>query len=452
MPVLAAAMLLASLGISVATVALPTLARAFATSVSAVQWVVLAYLLSVTVAIVMGGRLGDLFGHRRVLLVGLALFAAASAVAAAAPTLGVLIAARAAQGIGGAVLMALPLSIARDTVAADRTGAAMGLLGSMSAIGTALGPSLGGALIAWQGWRAPFLLLAVLAVVVLGLALRDLPPPAPREAPRRPRLDRAGTLVLAASLTAYALAMTGAVPWVGSGALLAIAAAGVGLFVIVERRAAAPLVHLPVLRERRIAASLFMNLLVSAAMMATLVVGPFYLTFVLGLNEALVGLVMAAGPAISALSGVPAGRVTDRFGAPRILAFGLVEMMAGFVCLALLPNLLGVAGYLVSLALLTPGFQGFLAANNTATMVAAREDQRGMISGLLGLSRNLGFMTGASALAAVFAAAAGVEDVAQATAEAVSSGFAATFLVAAALMAIALLAALAGRWATKPHA
>ena len=138
--VLAVAILLASLGVSIATVALPTLAQAFTTPMASVQWVVLAYLLSVTVAIVAGGRMGDLFGHRRVLLVGLAVFAAASAGAAVAPTLGVLIAARAAQGIGGAILMALPMSIARETVPTERTGAAMGLLGSMSAIGTALGP------------------------------------------------------------------------------------------------------------------------------------------------------------------------------------------------------------------------------------------------------------------------------------------------------------------------
>ena len=106
---------------------------------------------------------------------------------------------------------------------------------------------------------------------------------------------------------------------------------------------------------------------------------------------------------------------------------------------------------MVALALLTPGFQCFLAANNTATMVAAREDQRGMVSGLLGLSRNLGFMTGASAMGAVFAAAAGTQDVAHATAEAVSRGFSTTFLVAAGLMVVALIAALAGRRAGAPR-
>ncbi|MDJ1159197.1 MFS transporter [Chelatococcus sp. SYSU_G07232] len=121
---LAMAILLASLGISIATVALPTLARDFALPVTGAQWVVLAYLLSATVAIVMGGRLGDLIGHQRVLLGGLAMFAAAAAFCSIAPTIGMLIAARVVQGVGGAILMALPVSIIRATVARERTGSA----------------------------------------------------------------------------------------------------------------------------------------------------------------------------------------------------------------------------------------------------------------------------------------------------------------------------------------
>src|SRR5690349_6052104 len=113
---LAGAMLLSSLGISIATIALPALARDFSAPISGVRWVILAYLVAATVAIVLAGRFGDLLGHRRVLLAGLSLFAAASVLCAAAPTLDVLIAGRIAQGIGGAILMALPVSLIRETV------------------------------------------------------------------------------------------------------------------------------------------------------------------------------------------------------------------------------------------------------------------------------------------------------------------------------------------------
>lgn len=444
---LAGATLLASLAVSIASVALPTLSRVYSAPVSSVQWIVLAYLISATVAIVLAGRLGDLFGHRRVLIAGLLLFAVASVFCAVAPTLEALIAARAAQGIGGAILTALPLSIVRDTIAKERTGSAMGLLGTMSAIGTALGPSLGGILMAGFGWRAGFVLLAGIAAPVLGLALHAIPTPPAGTRNRGDSMDWLGAALLAVALTAYALAAGGGranAGW-GPGLSLPTAFLAFALFVIVEVRSASPLVPVSILRNRAIGASLTMNLLVTTAMMSTLVVGPFFLAFGLSLNAALVGLVMAAGPVTAALAGVPAGRLTDRFGARRVLVAGLAEMALGLICLALLPRWLGMAGYVAALVILTPGFQLFLAANNTLVMLAARDEQRGVLSGLLGLSRNLGFMTGASVMATLFATAVGSEAITSAPPRAIGDAFTATFVVAASLTLLALILALLGR-------
>ena len=145
---LSLAMLLSSLGTSIANVGLPTFARAFNASFQAVQWIVIAYLLAVTTLIVSVGRLGDVIGRRRLLLAGIALFTVASIVCGGAPALWLLIAARAAQGLGAAIMMALTMAFVGEMVPKSKTGSAMGLLGSMSAIGTALGPSLGGVLIA----------------------------------------------------------------------------------------------------------------------------------------------------------------------------------------------------------------------------------------------------------------------------------------------------------------
>ncbi len=437
MAALSLAMLLASLGVSVATVAQPTLTREFAATVPHVQWVVLAYLLSVTVTIVLAGRLGDLIGLRRVLLSGFGVFALASLLCAAAPTLNALIAGRALQGVGGAVLMALPISLIRATVAKERTGAAMGLMGAMSGIGTALGPSVGGVLIDWSGWRTPFLVLAGVATLGALLALRRLPAGSGRKAGLRGALDLLGTLVLAVALTAYSLAVTGGqhgsgVPW------MLVAAAATVLFLIIESRQDQPLVRLSALANRVISLSLFTNLVVTTAMMATLVVGPYFLAFSLGLREASIGLVMAVGPVAAALAGVPAGRVTDKLGTARVLLLGLAQIVLGLVCFAVLPGHLGVAGYIVSLILLTPGFQLFLAANNTAVMMAAPDGQQGLMSGLLGLSRNLGFMTGASVMGAIFVRGVGTRDIAGAGPEAVGVSFASTFLIAAVMAVVAL--------------
>lgn len=200
-------------------VALPTLAEAFGASFQQAQWVVLAYLLATTALIVSAGRLGDIVGRRRLLMVGIGLFTVGSALCAAAPGLGWLI-------------------------------AAMGLLGTMSAVGTALGPSLGGGL-------------------ALVLARRCLPTDRQTLKADQAHFDHLGTLLLALTLAAYALAMT-----VGRGRF-----------------------------------------------------GPFYLAHALGLGTALVGVILSVGPVVAAFTGVPAGRAVDRFGPHRTSAGGLIGMV-----------------------------------------------------------------------------------------------------------------------------
>ncbi|MFK7457213.1 MFS transporter, partial [Pseudomonas sp. Env-32] len=155
---LSLSMLLAALGTSIANVGLPSLAHAFGASFQAVQWVVLAYLLAITAVIVSAGRLGDRLGRRRLLLAGLLVFALACAGCAAAPTLPWLIGARAFQGLGAAIMMAMTLGMVGDTVTKENTGRVMGLLGTLSALGTAMGPSVGGVLLSLWSWRALFLI------------------------------------------------------------------------------------------------------------------------------------------------------------------------------------------------------------------------------------------------------------------------------------------------------
>jgi EmrB/QacA subfamily drug resistance transporter len=443
-------MLLSSLGISIANVALPTLAEAFAATVPQVQWVVLAYLLAVTILIVSVGRLGDIAGRRRLLLAGLVLFTAASALCGAAPALWLLMAARAAQGLGAAVMMALTLAFVSETVPKERIGSVMGLLGTMSAIGTALGPSLGGLLIAGIGWRAIFFVNLPLGLLAFVLAWRFLPAdrPAPQGAEKtgRARFDHPGTLLLALTLAAYALAMT-----IGHGrfgllnlALLLAAVVGAALFIYAETRAASPLIRLAMFRNPILSKGFAMSALVTTVVMATLVVGPFYLAGALALDAARVGLVMSAGPIVAALTGVPAGRLTDRFGAGRMTLLGLAGMAAGACALALLPAGFGIPGYVAPLMVVTAGYALFQTANNTAVMKDIRQDQRGVVSGMLTLSRNLGLITGASAMGALFALASGRTGIEAASPEAVATGMRTTFAVAAALIVLALAIA-AGR-------
>jgi EmrB/QacA subfamily drug resistance transporter len=450
---LSLSMLLSSLGTSIANVGLPTLAQAFNASFQDVQWVVLAYLLAITTLIVSVGRLGDIIGRRRLLLAGIVLFTVASLICGAAPTLWLLIAARGAQGLGAAIMMALTMAFVGETVPKARTGSAMGLLGTMSAIGTALGPSFGGVLIATLGWQAIFLVNIPLGLLALFLANHHLPVDRLVPTSDRTGFDTMGTLLLALTLGAYALAMT-----MGRGSfgslnlgLLLTAAFGVVLFIFAERRAASPLLCLAMFRDLALSAGLATNALVSTVMMATLVVGPFYLSRALMLDPAHVGFVMSIGPIISALSGVLAGRIVDRWGAPFMVIVGLIAMAAGSVALSVLPTMFGIAGYIVAIAVLTPGYALFQAANNTAVMTDVRANQRGVMSGLLNLSRNLGLITGASLMGAVFALASAATDITTASPDAVATGMQITFAVASVLIAMALAIAIASRVLASHH-
>lgn len=380
-------MLLASLGTSIANVGLPQMAEAFAATFAAVQWVVLSYLLATTAVLVGVGRLGDRFGHRRLLLAGLLVFAVACALCSTAPSLGMLVAARALQGFGAAIMLAMTMALVAATVPKEQTGRVMGLLGTLSAVGTGLGPAIGGVLIAASGWRALFLVMLPLAALACVL-VRGTP------ADSDPQASGAGRFSVFATL-----------------------------------------------HDRALGAGLGMSTLVAAVMMTTLVAGPFYLSHGLGLDPAQMGLAMAVGPCSAALAGVPAGRLTDRCGSYATTLGGLLCMLAGCLVLALMP--LDAAGYIGALVILTLGYAQFQAANNTAVMSNVSAGRRGVIAGWLNLSRNLGLIIGAWALGAVFAWGTG--DIHSALPPAVGQGLHMAFGVASGLVVLALLLAFTRR-------
>ncbi|MEP0278578.1 MAG: MFS transporter, partial [Nitratireductor sp.] len=304
------------------------------------------------------------------------------------------IAARALQGVGAAFLMSLTLALMRETAQETRIGQAMGLLGTVSALGTAIGPSLGGMILSATDWRGIFLVQVPLALLTLILAFVSLPRDAGKD-----RMRPAGMRTV----------MTPG-----------------------------------------LASSLVVNALVAAVMMTTLVVGPFYLGLGLGLKQAMVGLVMAAGPLISVFSGVPSGRAVDAWGAQRVLAAGLSMLAGGAFLLSVLPEMFGIAGYVLAMVVLTPGYQLFQAANNTAVLAGTPNNQRGTASGLLSLSRNIGLVAGASAMGAVFAFGVGTADLASASRTAIASGMRLTFILATLLMVATLWMTLGRRTRTEP--
>jgi predicted MFS family arabinose efflux permease len=265
----------------------------------------------------------------------------------------------------------------------------------MSAIGTTLGAPVGGALIGWFGWRVIFLVNIPLGLAAVALVYLSIPADRLLPAPPTALFDTA------------------------------------------------------MFRERQLLSSLTMSVLVSAVVMTTLVVGPFYLDRVLQLDPAHIGLVMSAGPMVAALSGVPSGRIVDRIGAARATAAGLIVAALGCVALSALPAALGVPGYIIPIGFVTSGYALFQASNATALIMLTPPARRGAVSGLLALSRNAGLITGTWAMGAVFAlASTSAAGVAATSAAAAAAGMRSTFAVSAILIILALaIAASAG----KPH-
>ncbi len=346
---LALSTLLSSLGTGSVAVALPELAQAFGAGTQQVQRVLLSYLLSVTVLAAVAGWLGDRMGRRRVLLGGIAVFMAASLLCALAPTLPWLVAGRALQGAGAAAMMALSLAMSAAMASGGRVGSAVGLLGTMSAVGTALGPGLGGVLLAFSGWQALFYLNLPLGAAAFGLAWRGLPRAA--AAPVTP---------------------------------------------------SAPIARL--LRDAQLLRHLATTALVVCVMMATLVAGPFYLSHTLGFDAIGVGLLMSCGPLVAALSGVPAGRLVDRAGTRATILAGLAILALGCAGMALPQVRLGAPAYLAALVLMTLGYALFQVANTTAAMARIDTGARGALAGLLALARNAGLLAGTAVLGALFGA------------------------------------------------
>lgn len=444
---LALATVVAALGMSIANVALPAVSTQFEISVTAVQWATLAYLLTTTVSVVLVGHLSDQFGRSRVLRLGIVLFIAASVLAALAPDFTVLVIARGLQGLGAAAMAALPMAVVREVVSPERVGRTMGLLGSSMAAGMALGPAAGGFIVSLFGWRGVFVVLAVLAALVYVLVHVFLQLSAAKSRKREP-FDVFGAFLLVAALAVFSIAITlrpGG--WPGALALVAAALLIGTLFVVVELRVAKPLVDIRMLRGAKLVPSFAIAFLAAYVMMTFTVVPPFYLTRDLGLSDAWMGVALAVGPFAAIVAGIPAGRIVDRSEARVVAVFGLALMTLASVAFVFLPAAFGLVGFLIAALLLTPGNQLFMAGNNTATMMRAQAGQQGVVSGLLNLTRNLGFTTGAGTAALLFGSASAFGSSGEIVVTGLQVSFAAAALIGLVATAIALVSARTSRGA-----
>jgi EmrB/QacA subfamily drug resistance transporter len=440
---------------SVVNVGLPALSRSLGGDAAELQWVVNAYALPLAALILLGGDLGDRFGRRRLLIIGIVLFALGSAACAAAPSLVWLIAARAFQGLAAAMMLPNSLAVLGEAFEGGVRGRAVGIWAASTAIATAIGPVLGGWLIDTVGWRAIFLVNLPLAVVAVGAGLYAIP--RRREAGARAPLDVTGAALVTAAVACLTWGLTEAArPGGLAPAPLAAIAAGAalaGAFVALEaRRGATAMTPLALFASRPLVALNLLTLLLYGALSAFMLLTPYVLISALGYSATAAGAALLPFPLVMGLASPFLGDLAGRLGARGPLIAGASLVAAG-LALALLD---GHAGpywlrVLPSVLLVAFGMSAAAAPLTAAVLAAVDPAHTGVASGLNSALAQLGGVIAIALLGAVLgrhgAALVGAFDVAMVAAAAAAL---------AAAVAIALLyprpAATAGNAAARPPA
>jgi EmrB/QacA subfamily drug resistance transporter len=392
---------------TIVNVALPSIREDLGFSEASLAWVVNAYLLTFGGFLLLAGRLGDLYGNRRLFLGGISLFTLASLACALAPSQEFLVAARAVQGLGGAVVSAVALSliITLFTEPADRAKA-MGFIGFVAAGGGSLGVLLGGILTDRLSWHWVFLVNLPVGAAVFALCLVLLP--AARGAARQ-RLDVAGAVTVTASLivAVYAIVGGNARGWT-SGTTLGLLAVAAGLFaafVAIERRVASPLVPLALFRIRSVAAANVVGVLWAAAMFAWFFLSALYLQFVLGYSPLEIGLsFLPANLIMGAFSLGLSAKLVMRFGIRPTLVGGMTLVAVGLALFARAP--VGgsfVADVLPSMIVLGIGVGMALNPVLLAAMSDVPQEQSGLASGVVNTAFMMGGALGLAVLASLAA-------------------------------------------------
>jgi EmrB/QacA subfamily drug resistance transporter len=416
---------------TVVNVALERIGRDLDADFAGLQWTVNAYTLTLAALILLGGSLGDRFGRRRVFVVGVVWFALASLLCGVAPDIGTLVAARALQGVGGALLTPGSLAIISAAFRGPDRAAAIGAWSGLGGVAGAIGPFVGGWLVEWN-WRAVFLLNLPLAVVIVVVAVRHVPET--RDPDAAPQLDWLGTIAvvlglagLTYALTAASDGMSGVVAGTGLVGVLALAA-----FVAVERRSRHPLVPPRLFADRLFSATNAVTLLVYAALGAMFVLLVLQLQVVSGYSPLLAGTALLPVTVLMLLFSSRVGALGQRFGPRPFLTGGPLVSAVGVL---LLRGIDEDAGYLTEVL---PGAVVFGAgltltvAPLTATVLGAAPDRyAGVASGV-----NNAVARAAGLLAvAVIPVAAGISGADYTQPAAFTDGFRTAMLLCAVLLA-----------------
>jgi len=389
---------------SVVNTILPLLSRELGASVAGIEWVTTIYLLVISALLLIVGRAGDLYGHKIVYLAGFGIFIAGSALCGASRSLQMLIAMRAVQAVGAAMIYANAPAILTKAFPAERRGGALGAQATFTYLGLTAGPSLGGWLASAFGWRSVFYINVPVGLLAVGLATRVIVGDRPESKPER--FDFAGAALFTSGLVALLIALNQGhdLGWF-SPPIVGLFIAAIALlvsFIAIERRSASPMLDLTLFHNRVFSAASASALMNYVCTYAVLFVVPFLLIQGRGLDTRHAGLLMTAQPIVMALVAPLAGAWSDRIGSRILATAGMLVLTVGLLLLGTFAPNASLPMLALALAVIGVGIGLFTTPNNSALMGAAPPHRQGIASGVLASSRNVGMVLGVGLAGAVF--------------------------------------------------
>ena len=395
---------------TVVTLALPDIERDIGASAAEVQWVVNAYLLVMAALVVTASRLGDIFGRRRVYLIGLALFGVGSVVAATAGSPEVLIAARVLQGTGGAPVIGLSLAIVTAVFPPERQATAVGVWTAVSSIALGIGPLVGGALVELD-WRLIFWIN--IPLIAAGLAITLLAAPETRDESAEPRIDYPGVVTLGLGLGAVVFAFVESDRWgFGNARTLGVLVGGLALlacFVVIERRARQPIVDLALFRNGPYFGATAAAFALVGGFWSVIFFQPQFLQDVLGYSAIVAGVLILPLTVPMIVVSPFAGRLIARFGARGLMGTGMLLAVAGLVVQTQLTADSSYGVLFAGLLLFGLALGLVYAPMSSAAMAAMPPEKAGIAAGVLAMNRLLAGAVALAVTGAIFQAVRGDE-------------------------------------------
>ncbi|MEL5959963.1 DHA2 family efflux MFS transporter permease subunit [Streptomyces sp. CLV115] len=392
------------LDLTIVNIAIPDMMDRLGSSLDEALWVVSAYALVLAVTLITFGRLGDLRGPRTLFVAGVSLFTLASIACGLAGTPGLLIATRAVQGLGAAMMVPQTMVLIMAVFPADRRGTAMGVWGSIAGVATLSGPTLGGLIVSTIGWRWIFFINVPIGLAVIALTFLWVPDIRPA---RAHKFDVLGVLIVTAALFCLSFGLQEGERYDWNAGIVALIIAGValiGVFVLYQRRKQddEPLVPFALFRDRNFTVMTTIVALISMALLGLVLPMNIYLQSVLGMSALQAGLTLAASPVMSMCTAPFAGRMSDRIGGKNVLLFGLVVYGCG---IALVMTLAATDShwytFTAPMAVLGLGTGCLLAPMATEAMRNVPRQLAGAASGVNNTFRQVGSVLGASVVGAV---------------------------------------------------